>query len=112
YAFMRWFHGRARFTMVATERLRRELAETGFATLALWSRGVDTELFRPRAEPFFADARPIFMYMGRVAIEKNLEAFLRLELPGSKIVVGGGPDLEMLRSKYRQARFTGYKANE
>lgn len=109
YAFMRWFHGGARFTMVATERLRRELAEKGFRNLVLWSRGVDTQLFRPRDRGFLYDARPIFMYLGRVAIEKNIEAFLKLDLPGTKFVVGGGPDLDMLRAKYPQVRFTGFK---
>lgn len=112
YGLMRWFHGGARFTMVATETLRRELAEKGFRNLVLWSRGVDTKLFHPRDCAFLADARPIFMYVGRVAVEKNIEAFLKLDLPGTKYVVGGGPDLEMLRVKYPQARFTGFKTGD
>lgn len=112
YALMRWFHGGARFTMVATETLRRELSEKGFRNLVLWSRGVDTQLFRPRTPESVDGARPIFMYVGRVAIEKNIEAFLRLDLPGTKFVVGDGPDLDMLRTKYPQARFTGFKTGE
>ena len=112
YRLVRWFHGRARFTLVATETLRQELATKGFRNLALWSRGVDTELFRPRAPGFLADPRPIFTYVGRVAIEKSVEDFLRLDLPGTKVVVGGGPDLNMLRAKYPQVRFTGFKTGE
>ena len=112
YALMRWFHGGARFTMVATETLRRELAEKGFRNLVLWSRGVDAQLFRPRDRAFLYDARPIFMYVGRVAIEKNVEAFLKLDLPGTKFVVGDGPDLAMLRAKYPRARFVGFKIGD
>jgi glycosyltransferase involved in cell wall biosynthesis len=112
YALVRWFHGGARFTMVATETLRRELAEKGFRNLVLWSRGVDTSLFKPRQRSIVHDARPIFMYVGRVAIEKNIEAFLKLDLPGTKFVVGGGPDLEMLHAKYTQVRFCGFKTGE
>lgn len=112
YGLVRWFHGGARFTMVATETLRRELTDKGFRNLVLWSRGVDTELFRPRAVSFFDDPRPIFMYVGRVAIEKSIEDFLRLDLPGTKIVVGDGPDFEAMRGKYPQVRFTGFKTGE
>jgi glycosyltransferase involved in cell wall biosynthesis len=112
YALVRWFHGGARFTMVATERLRYELAAKGFRNLVLWSRGVDTELFRPREPGFLADPRPISMYVGRVAIEKSVEDFLRLDLPGTKFVVGAGPDLAMLRGKYPQVRFMGFKFGE
>lgn len=112
YALVRWFHGGARYTMVATETLKRELTERGLGNLVLWSRGVDTRLFRPRNHAFLYDARPIFMYVGRVAIEKNIEAFLTLDLPGTKYVVGGGPDFTMLRAKYPLVRFTGYKTGD
>jgi 1,2-diacylglycerol 3-alpha-glucosyltransferase/glucuronosyltransferase len=112
YALVRWFHGGARFTMVATERLRGELAEKGFRDLVLWSRGVDTQLFCPRDLGFLPDPRPISMYVGRVAIEKSIDDFLRLDLPGTKFVVGAGPDLEALRKKYPQVRFTGFKFGE
>jgi glycosyltransferase involved in cell wall biosynthesis len=111
YAFMRWFHGAARATMVATPTLKRQLEHWGLKNLVYWSRGVDTELFQPRDPDFLTDPRPIFMYMGRVAIEKNIEAFLTLELPGTKYVVGGGPDLETLRKKYPAVHFTGYQVN-
>jgi glycosyltransferase involved in cell wall biosynthesis len=72
---------------------------------------VNHDLFQPRSKDFLKERRPVFLYMGRVAIEKNIEAFLKLDLPGTKMVVGRGPDLEMLQKKYPQAVFTGYKEN-
>ena len=111
YAWMRWFHGPAAAVMVATPTLHQRLTEHGFKNLVYWSRGVNTELFKPRDKDFLKEKRPLFLYMGRVAIEKNIEAFLKLDLPGTKMVVGGGPDLEMLKKKYPQAVFTGYKEN-
>jgi glycosyltransferase involved in cell wall biosynthesis len=112
YAFLRRFHGRAARVMVATEHLRRDLAAHGFGNLATWTRGVDTELFRPRARDFLDARRPIQMYVGRVAVEKNLEAFLALRTPGTKYIVGGGPALEQLRARYPEVVFTGYKYGE
>ena len=112
YRFMRWFHGPAATVMVATRTLHERLVKWGFRNLGMWSRGVDTKLFRPRAEKFLKEPRPIFMYLGRVAVEKNIEAFLKLELPGTKYIVGGGPDLEMLKRKYPEVRFTGFKTGE
>ncbi len=112
YRVMRWFHGAASTVMVATPTLRERLSRHGFHNLGYWSRGVDTELFKPRDKNFLDGPRPLFMYMGRVAVEKNIEAFLNLDLPGQKVVVGGGPDLDMLKQKYPQARFTGYKTGE
>src|SRR4030066_627327 len=112
YAVMRWFHGRAAAVMVATPTLHQRLTDHGFTNLAYWSRGVDTEHFKPRPKKFLDQPRPIFLYMGRVAIEKNIEAFLKLDLPGSKVVVGDGPDLEMLKKKYPQTIFTGFKTGE
>jgi len=111
YAAMRWFHGSAVAVMVATPTLHKRLSEHGFKNLVYWSRGVNTELFQPRHKDFLKERRPVFMYTGRVAIEKNIEAFLKLDLPGTKVVVGGGPDLEMLRKKYPEAVFTGYMEN-
>jgi glycosyltransferase involved in cell wall biosynthesis len=114
YALMRWFHGPASCVMTATASLRQRLSHWGFKRLGEWTRGVDTQLFQPygpEGAPAGA-ARPIFLYAGRVAVEKNLEAFLDLDLPGSKVVVGAGPDLERLKTKYPQAHFTGYKADE
>ncbi len=112
YALSRWFHRPAAATLVATESLRQNLEQRGFGRLRLWSRGVDTTLFRPRPKDFLDSARPIFMYVGRVAMEKNIEAFLRLSLPGSRYVVGGGPDLDLLRRRHPQVRFTGFKTGE
>ncbi len=112
YAFLRWFHSAAERTMVPTESQRQELLDHGFRNVALWTRGVDIDLFRPRARNFLRDRRPIFIYAGRVAVEKNLEAFLALALPGTKYVVGDGPDLPMLKRKYPEVRFTGYKFGE
>jgi glycosyltransferase involved in cell wall biosynthesis len=112
YRLMRWFHGKAATVMVATPTLHERLTHWGFRNLGYWSRGVDTDLFRPRDKSFLDLPRPVFLYMGRVAIEKNIEAFLMPELPGSKVVVGGGPDLDRLRKKYPAAHFTGYKRDD
>src|ERR1700754_4678824 len=87
YWILRHFHAAATMTMVATPSLRQELATRGFRKLGFWTRGVDTELFHPNAPAKLDLPRPIFMAMGRVAVEKNLEAFLSLDLPGSKVVV-------------------------
>jgi len=111
YAAMRWFHGRASAVMVATPTLYERLEEHGFRNLAYWSRGVNTDLFQPREKEFLPHPRPVFLYMGRVAVEKNIGAFLRLDLPGTKVVVGDGPDLAALRRKYPQVVFTGYREN-
>jgi glycosyltransferase involved in cell wall biosynthesis len=112
YAILRRFHGAAARVMVATARVQRELEAHGFRNLARWSRGVDTDLFRPRPLDYLTAPRPIAMYAGRVAVEKNLDAFLSLSLPGTKYVVGGGPALEKLRRRYPGVVFTGYKYGE
>jgi glycosyltransferase involved in cell wall biosynthesis len=113
YACLRYFHGPAVRTLVGTETVRANLQARGFGHLVLWSRGVDTELFHPDAHARReADAlwpRPIMLYAGRVAMEKNLEAFLRTDLPGTKLVVGDGPALEGLRARYPRAVFLGYR---
>jgi len=109
YAFLRWFHGSAAHTLVATPSMQKALAERGFRNLVLWSRGVDTELFRPRDESFLELPRPIWLYFGRVSVEKGIEEFLALDLPGTKLVVGDGPATESLRRKYAGAVFTGYR---
>jgi glycosyltransferase involved in cell wall biosynthesis len=80
--------------------------------LVRWSRGVDTSLFRPRSKDFINDQRPIFMFTGRVAVEKNIESFLKLDLPGTKYVVGDGPHREVLQKNYPHVRFTGYQQGE
>ena len=111
YKFMRWFHGPSAGLMVATPSLADELNQRGFPNIKRWSRGVDTNLFRPRDKSVIADPRPITMYIGRVAAEKNIEAFLRLRLPGTKYVIGGGPQLPQLQKKYPEVKFTGWKMN-
>lgn len=109
YGVLRRFHGTAVRTLVPTESQRQRLLQRGFENVVIWSRGVDTDLFHPANKDFLAGPRPIALYMGRVAVEKNIEDFLNLRLPGSKYVVGDGPDLELLRRRYPDARFTGFK---
>ena len=114
YAYMKWFHKPSGRLMVATPTMREELSRHGFRNISAWSRGVDTEHFHPRrdAEPdIFADLpRPIFLNVGRVAVEKNIEAFVALDLPGTKVVVGPGPQLDELKAKYPQVVFRGPKS--
>jgi glycosyltransferase involved in cell wall biosynthesis len=112
YAVLRQFHAAAAMTMVATASLRQELAERGFRKLGFWTRGVDTELFSPNDPAPLDLPRPIFMTMGRVAVEKNLEAFLALDLPGTKIVVGDGPQKAALQQKHPRAVFLGEKKGQ
>ena len=99
----------AAMTMVATASLRQELGARGFSRLGTWTRGVDTELFPPDDAAELDLPRPIFMTMGRVAVKKNLEAFLSLNLPGSKVVIGDGPQRAELQRRYPKARFLGEK---
>jgi glycosyltransferase involved in cell wall biosynthesis len=109
YALLRRHHSQARRTLVATEQQRRELVAHAFRNVVLWSRGVDTELFRPRGREHLQFARPIFAFLGRVAVEKNIGAFLDLDLPGTKVVIGDGPDRPVLESCYPSAIFLGFK---
>jgi glycosyltransferase involved in cell wall biosynthesis len=109
YAVLRHFHSAAAMTMVATASLRQELTARGFRRLGAWTRGVDTELFRPDNPAELDLPRPIFMTVGRVAVEKNLEAFLALELPGSKVVIGNGPQRAELQRRYPNVSFLGEK---
>jgi glycosyltransferase involved in cell wall biosynthesis len=109
YAFERWFHNAGAGVLAATRSLCGELSAKGLKNVRLWSRGVDLDLFRPRAVDRFGLPRPIFLYAGRVAVEKNLDAFLSLDLPGTKVIVGGGPQLEELKRRYPSAVFTGPK---
>jgi glycosyltransferase involved in cell wall biosynthesis len=108
YAYLRNFHAVSRVVMVPTDTMIKRLTHRRFAHLAFWSRGVDGELFRPRSKAFLGDKRPIYLYAGRVAPEKNIDAFLKLKLPGTKYVVGAGPSLKRLKAKYPDARYTGY----
>ncbi len=108
---LRWFHSGATTIMVATRSLQAELEGRGFGKPSIWSRGVDTELYRPRpdllGEHYLGLPRPVYLYVGRVAVEKNIEAFLDLELAGSKMIVGDGPRLEHLRKRHPEAHFAG-----
>ena len=109
YRFERWFHNAGSAVMGASRSLCEELSSHGIENVQLWSRGVDLELFKPRDVDRFGLPRPLFLYAGRVAVEKNLDAFLSLDLPGSKAVVGGGPQLEELKARYPGVTFTGPK---
>ena len=105
---MRWFHRPSRGVMVATRTIRDDLERRGFVNVKPWSRGVDTELFRPDHAPALSLPRPVYLYVGRVAVEKNLEAFLDVPLAeGSKLVVGDGPALERLAARHPEVHFAG-----
>jgi glycosyltransferase involved in cell wall biosynthesis len=106
YGLLRRFHAPASATMVSTESLERDLAARGFRNLKRWTRGVDTDLFHPRRRSSNRPG-PVFLYVGRIAVEKNLDAFLSLDLPGSKVLVGDGPARRDLERAYPQARFLG-----
>lgn len=112
YAHLRRFHSAAARTMVATPAMQRLLESRGFLNIVRWTRGVDVDLFKPRDKDCLDLPRPIAMYVGRVAVEKNIEAFLKLDLPGTKVIVGDGPARVELESKYSAARFVGYKYGE
>ncbi len=116
YAVQRWFHNGGERLMVNTPTLFRELREKRFRNLVYWFRGVDLTLFRPRPEverdalmPF---PRPIWLYVGRIAVEKNLNAFLSLDLPGTKVLVGDGPSRAALEKAHPEVRFLGVHTGE
>lgn len=111
YKVVKQFHGAAEKTMVATRSLMEELGERGFNNLVHWSRGVDTNLFKPPVDRV-QNKKPVYIYVGRVAVEKNIEAFLKLDLPGNKIIVGDGPARERLSKQYPKTIFTGYKKGQ
>jgi glycosyltransferase involved in cell wall biosynthesis len=115
WRFIRWFHRPARHIMVATRSLARELAAQGLAQTMLWERGVDHALFRPDCAPhpaFSGLTRPIQLYVGRVAVEKNIGAFLDTRHPGTRVVVGEGPALTDLRAAHPDALFLGKLGGE
>ncbi|WP_422367086.1 glycosyltransferase family 4 protein [Pelagibius sp.] len=112
YRFMRWFHKPSRGIMVATQSMRRELESKGFTGIVDWTRGVDTTLFRPDAPKAIDLPKPVYMYVGRVAVEKNIKAFLDLDLDGSKVVVGDGPQRSQLETEYPEVVFAGAKQGE
>jgi len=107
YIWLRRFHGAAAAVMVATQSLREELSSRGFKNVRPWSRGVDLNAFHPEPKEAWDLPRPIFAYVGRVAVEKNLKAFLRLDLPGSKLIVGDGPQRKSLERDFPKAHFAG-----
>ncbi len=115
YDYVREFHNSGGRTMVTTPSMVAFLEDKGFNNLAPWARGVDLSLFNPdaRRDPddvYAGLERPIFVNVGRLAVEKNLEAFLELDLPGTKVVVGDGPHKAQLQKKYPEAHFTGAKS--
>ena len=107
YGLLRRFHGSSRAVMAPTPVIVATLAARGFANVRLWSRGVDLATFDPHGEHLPTDGRPVFLYVGRLAVEKNVTAFLDLDLPGEKWVAGDGPDAARLRRLYPQARWLG-----
>ncbi len=109
YAYLRRFHRPSQAVLVSTERLREEFAGHGLRHLRLWHKGVDTAVFRARPREA---GEPVFLYVGRLAAEKNLRAFLELELPGRKCLVGDGPQRAELQRDYPQAQFLGYLSGE
>ncbi len=113
YRWLRWFHAPATAVLVPTLRMQQQLAGKGFQRLALWGRGVDCEKFAPDEIGRRACCQQdrLFLYVGRVAQEKNLEAFLRLDLPGKKWVLGDGPQRAILEQRYPQTRFLGARAH-
>ncbi len=111
YAALRRFHSAATVTMVSTNSLREEFERRGFTNLGMWTRGVDTGLFAPERALELDFPRPIFTSVGRVAVEKNLDAFLSLDLPGTKMVIGVGPALPDLQKRYPEVKFMGQLEN-
>lgn len=112
YRWLRWFHGPSKAIMVPTPRVKQALEERGFHRLGLWGRGVDTEHFAPGERDASCIKNPLFLYVGRLAVEKNVEAFLEIDLPGTKWLIGDGPQRDELERKYPTARFLGAKPND
>jgi glycosyltransferase involved in cell wall biosynthesis len=112
YRFLRWFHSPASAVMVATPSLKQELEANGFRNVRIWTRGVDVVQFRPIPEASLPYPRPIWLYVGRIAVEKNIEAFLSLDLPGTKVVIGDGPARAALARAYPSVQFLGPKSGE
>ncbi|MGC6475595.1 MAG: glycosyltransferase family 4 protein [Parvibaculales bacterium] len=109
YKIIKKFHSPSNAVMVATKTLQQDLEKHGFENIVEWTRGVDMQLFNTRQKPALSLPKPVAVYVGRISLEKNLEAFLELELPGTKLLVGDGPQLDYLKSKYPNAIFTGAK---
>jgi hypothetical protein len=112
YAMVRWFHGPAASCLTGTPFLEHMLIARGFSNVALWSKGVDATLFQPGRRRALPYKGPVSLYVGRIAVEKNVEAFLKLDLPGTKLVVGDGPNLRRLSAAYPDAVFLGARYGE
>jgi glycosyltransferase involved in cell wall biosynthesis len=112
YKFLRWFHDPSLAVMAPTDVVVKDLEFYGFTNVVLWTRGVDLEIFKMQESKEIDTAHPIFLYVGRVAVEKNIEAFLELKLPGSKWVVGDGPALAGLKAKYPEVNYLGVLQQE
>ena len=112
WAWLRRFHAPSVAVLAATPTLASELTERGFNNVRLWSRGVDAQLFNPARRKELDWPRPIFLTVGRVAVEKNVEAFLKLDFPGTKLVVGDGPARHALARQYPDAVFVGARQGE
>src|ERR1700733_15025413 len=112
YAVLRRFHGTAQSCMVSTQSLQAKLAARGFHNLVRWRRGVDTRLFRPRCKQYLSYKRPIAAYVGRIAIEKNVEAFLQMPWSGTKLVIGDGPEGARLQAQYPTVVYAGFRFGE
>jgi glycosyltransferase involved in cell wall biosynthesis len=112
YRFLSGFHNAGQRAMAATPGMVEQLRQRGFTNPVLWSRGVDTELFQPRQENVLRSDGPKLLYVGRVAIEKNIEAFLTLDVPGTKFIIGDGPQRAELERRHADAVFLGYKHGE
>ncbi|QWD79217.1 glycosyltransferase family 1 protein [Polynucleobacter sp. MWH-Spelu-300-X4] len=112
YKFLRWFHDPSLAIMAPTDVVVKDLQSYGFTNVVLWTRGVDLDIFKMQESKELNTAHPIFLYVGRVAIEKNIEAFLELKLPGSKWVVGDGPALNGLKEKYPDVNYLGVLQQE
>ncbi|MET0280425.1 MAG: glycosyltransferase family 1 protein [Steroidobacteraceae bacterium] len=112
YALLRWFHRAGERCMVSTPSMQNELEGRGFRNIVRWRRGVDADLFQPRDKTWLALPRPVAVYVGRLAVEKNLDAFLGMTWHGSKLVVGDGPERARLEQQYPQAHFVGYRHGE
>lgn len=107
YQYLKWFHGKAKAVMAPTQVVKSDLNKYGFRNVVIWGRGVELDIFYPRDVRKLDTSPPIFLYVGRVAVEKNIEAFLKLSLPGSKWVAGEGPALNELKAKYPDTNFLG-----
>ena len=112
YRWLKWFHGPSKAIMVPTPGVQRSLEAHGFQHVVQWGRGVDIDYFKPGVREELSLTRPLYLYVGRVAIEKNIEKFLCIELPGEKWVIGDGPQREALEKKYPEVRFLGAKPHE